>query len=105
MICRDEVLLPAARGKEKCGCRVVATVSQELQGEEGVSRATLAQIQFNRIRRPRAVGRPHHDKIDCKPAQHTLTSQPVADPLRIRADLFSILEISRKRTPQIALPA
>ena len=80
-------------------------VSEELQGEEGMSRSTLAQIQLNRILRPGAVARPHHDKVDRESAQHALASQLFADPLRISADLLGVLDICGKRTPQIALPA
>ena len=57
MICRNEMLLPVVWGKEQCRCRVVPTVSEELQGEEGMSRSTFPKIQLNRIRRPGAVAR------------------------------------------------
>src|SRR5215469_3509969 len=105
MIGRNKVLLPAGWGKEQRGCRVVPAVSEELQGEVGVGRSALAQIQLNRIRRPRAAVRPHHDKVDRKSAQHTVTSQSLADPLRIRTDLPGVLEICGERAPQVALPA
>src|SRR5215831_20454399 len=101
MICRNEVLLPAAWGKEQCGCRVVPAIGEELQGKEGVGRSALAQIQLNRIRRPRAVIRPHHDKVDGESAQHALTGQSLADTLRIRADLLGVLEICGKRASQV----
>src|SRR5215472_13892964 len=101
MIRRDEVLLPAAWGKEQRGCRVVSPVCEELQGEEGMRRSALAQIKLNRIWRPRAVARPHYDKVDRKPAQHPLTGQALADPLRIRADHLGVFEICRERTPRV----
>src|SRR5262245_59388289 len=105
MISRNEVLLPAVWGEEQRGSRIVPAVGEELQGEEGVSRSALAQVQLNRIRRPRAFARPHHDKVDRKSAQHTLTGQSLADPLRIRADLPGVPEIRGERAPQVALPA
>src|SRR6516162_1446915 len=105
MICSNEVLLPAAGGKEQCGFRVVSTVREELEGQVGVSRSALTQIKLNRIWRPRAITRAHHDKVDRKSAQHALTGQSLTDPLRIRADHLGVVEISGKRASRVALPA
>src|SRR6476660_10551482 len=104
MICGNEMLLPVIWGKEQCRCRVVPTVSEELQGEEGMSRSTFPKIQLNRIGRPGALARPHNDKVDRKSAQHTFMGQSFADPLRIRTDHPGVLEICGKRATQVALP-
>src|SRR6478736_6960153 len=105
MICRNEMLLPVVWGKEQCRCRVVPTVSEELQGEEVMSRSTFPKIQLNRKCRPGALTRPHNDKVDRKSAQHTFMGQSFADPLSIRADHPGVFEICGKRAPQVALPA
>ena len=64
MIARDEKLLASVRGRKGCAGRIVRTSGQELQGEKGMSRAAIAQIDLDRVGFPGlALVRARHDKI------------------------------------------
>ena len=54
----DEMLLHALLGEEPPACAVIAAVGEELQGQERVGGPALAQVELDRVRRPRAGLRP-----------------------------------------------
>ena len=49
---RHQVLLVTPRRGEERGGGVVTTIGQELQGEERMGRAALAQVELDGVRRP-----------------------------------------------------
>ena len=56
---------------------VVAAVGEELQGQERVRRAALAEVELDGVRRPGARRVLHDDEVEREPAQHTL-ARPAA---------------------------
>ena len=100
-----QVLLVAARGEEERRHGVVAAVGEELQGEERVGRPALAQVELDRVRRPLAVGAPHHDEVDREPAQRALAREPLPDQLGVAGDQPGVLRRRREHAAQVALPA
>jgi hypothetical protein len=99
-----EMLLVAARRQEERCPRVVATVREELQGEERVGRPALAQVELDRVRRPFTRSRPHHHEVDREPAQRSLACEPFPDHLGVLGDRPGVLRCRREHTTQVALP-
>ena len=67
---RDQVLAAAAGRQEDPALAVVGAVGEELQGQERMGGAALAEVQLDRVRRPRAAIVLHHNEIHREPAEH-----------------------------------
>src|SRR4051812_13935577 len=105
MVSRDQVLLAPARRDEQRGRRVVVAVGEELQGEEGMRGAALAQVELDRVRAPRAVGVADHDEVDGEAAQDAGPRQMLADLGRLLGDRAGIAEVGREAAAEVGLAA
>ena len=62
--------------------RVVASVGEELQGQERVGRAALAQVDLDGVGLP-LLAAPHGHEVDGEAAQHALRREQLPDPLGV----------------------
>ena len=85
VVAGDEVLLLAAGAVNSAGLRVVGAVGEELQREERVRRAALAQVDLDRVRLPLAVRVPDGDEVEREAADHALASPAARRPSPPRA--------------------
>ena len=105
VIGRHQVLLVAARCHEQRSRRVVATVGEELQREERVSRATLAEVELDRVGRPPSASVADDDEVDREAAQRALLREPVADGIGVPVIARGVLAARGEHAAEIALTA
>src|SRR3954447_13834629 len=105
MVRRDEMLLAPARRGEQRGAGVVLAVGQELEREERVRRAALAQVELDRVGRPRAVSGSYHDEVHREAPQHALLRHPLSDLGRLPGYRPGVAEVGGESAAEVRLAA
>src|SRR5947207_12464552 len=100
MVAGHETLLMTERRAKDAMVRVVCAISQELQSQEGMCGAALAEIDFNRIGLPFVLF-PHRDKVDGETPDHAFARQTRADFRCFAHDCTRVRRIGREATPEI----
>ena len=67
--------------------------------------AALAQVELDRVRRPRAVLVSDDDEVDGEPAEHAEPGQPLGDRCGVLGDHPGVGGVGREDAAQVALPA
>ena len=87
------MLLAAARCGEERRDRVVGAVGEELEREERVRRAALAQVDLDGVRRPSAARLAHDDEVDREAPEDAFAREPLADLRRLDGDQPGVREV------------
>src|SRR5271166_750001 len=86
---------PAGRREEKAAVGVVRAAGQEFEHQEGVRRATLAQIYLNRVAPPLAFLL-DADEIDAEATKHAALLKHAGDFGSVRLNLTPVGLVRRK---------
>ncbi len=105
MVAGDVEAALASLGAVLARIGVVDAVGQVLQRQEGVGRATLAQVDLDGMGVPVAVGSLHGQEVEGEAADDALAHEAVADSGRLTGFEAAVGRVGREDGPQVALAA
>ena len=99
------MLLDALGCEVPARLRVIAAAGEELQRQERMGGAALAEVELDRVCGPVAGGIPDDDEVDREPTEHAFPRKAFADRHGRLADQSRVGRVSGKQAAQIALAA